>query len=314
MPSDLILETSCLTKRYGPLTAVDCLTLQVERGEVFGFLGPNGAGKTTAIHMMCGLLKPDSGWARLYGKPVEQRAARRLVGVCPQQTVLWEKLTCLEQLVFVASLYGVSSGEAAQRARTLLADLGLGEKAHQLASKLSGGMQRRLNLALALIHEPGLVVLDEPEAGLDPHSRLLVREYLHELRKRCTIIITTHNMDEAERLADRVAIIDHGVLQALDSPQALKQRLGEGDVLEARLVAPPSDLAFVADALAQAGVSAQVAATSDSLTLRGLNLVGLLPQTLTALERAGLHPLETRLRANTLEDVFMHLTGRALRD
>ncbi len=235
MQPDIVLQAEDLTKRYGALIAVQDLNLEVHQGEVFGFLGPNGAGKTTSINMMCGLLKPDSGQVRLNGRTVRDGEARTQVGVCPQQVVLWERLTCLEQLQFIGQMYGLSASLARQRGRQLLEEMDLTEKCNQQARLLSGGMQRRLNLAMALVHDPQIVILDEPEAGLDPQSRVRVREYIRSLARRKTVILTTHNMDEADRLADRVAIIDHGRLLVLDTPQALKARLGEGDVLELSL-------------------------------------------------------------------------------
>lgn len=317
MNGEIVLEAVRLTKHYGSLAAVDGLDLQVQRGEVFGFLGPNGAGKTTSIHMLCGLLQPDAGAVRLNGQPVTGKGRCR-VGLCPQQTVLWEKLTCYEQLVYVGQLYGLSATQAGKRAERLLGDLDLGEKRNQLAGKLSGGMQRRLNLALALVHDPEILVLDEPEAGLDPQSRVMAREYIHRLAGEKTVILTTHNMDEAERLADRVAIIDHGKLLVLDTPQRLKERLGAGDVLELRLNGAAVDLEKIQAAIQQRAPElldrTRMELIENVLTLRGLDLVTMLPVMLEALRSLGLNPIETRLRANTLEDVFIALTGRGLRE
>src|SRR5512143_3734955 len=232
-----VIEARDLTKRYGALTAVDHLSLEVLEGEVFGLLGPNGAGKTTSINMICGLLKPDAGQVIIHGKVITNGDAsiRARVGVCPQNIVLWGQLTCLEQMQFIGEMYGMRGKTARERSRELLQDLDLGEKEDKLARTLSGGMQRRLNLALALVHDPQILVLDEPEAGLDPQSRVLVREFIKSMAHRKTIILTTHNMDEAERMADRVAIIDHGELLVMDTPEALKRRAGEGDVLEIQL-------------------------------------------------------------------------------
>jgi ABC-2 type transport system ATP-binding protein len=229
MPA-ITLQTHNLTKRYGALVAVKDLCLEVHEGEVFGFLGPNGAGKTTAIHMMCGLLKPDAGQVLIRGEPVSNggREVRARVGMCPQNVIVWERLTCLEQLEFFGQMYGLNGRLARQRGQRLLEEVGLGEKVHHLASSLSGGMRRRLNLIMALIHDPEIVVLDEPEAGLDPQSRILVRDYIRSLAARKTIVLTTHNMDEAERVCSRVAILDHGQLLVVDHPEALKRRLGEG--------------------------------------------------------------------------------------
>ena len=229
--SDVVaLEVRGLTRRFGDFVAVDGLDLKVERGEVFGFLGPNGAGKTTTISMICGLLKPTTGEVRVHGKLVGEAAPelRRELGYCPQALVVWERLTCLEQLAFLGELQGLEAKQARERSLSLLGELGLGEKANHTARTLSGGMQRRLNIALALVHDPSIVVLDEPEAGLDPQSRALVRDFIRGMARRRTVIVTTHNMDEAERMADRVAVIDHGKLIALGSPLALREQHGSG--------------------------------------------------------------------------------------
>jgi ABC-2 type transport system ATP-binding protein len=310
-----VLQTEQLTKRYGDVLAVDALTLEVQEGEILGFLGPNGAGKTTSISMMCGLLRPDSGRVRIGGQPVLGGGpeVRARVGVCPQETVLWEKLTSLEQLEFVGSLYGLPRATARRRGAEVLAALGLSDRAGQLAGKLSGGMKRRLNLALALVHDPEILVLDEPEAGLDPQSRVLVREYIRSLAPRKTVILTTHNMDEADRLADRLAIIDHGRLLVVDTPQALKRTVGQGDVLEIDLAdTPPEDLA--APARVASRFFDQVSTVDHTLTVRGRGLIDRLPELLQALRAAGIATPHVRLRANTLEDVFLSLTGRRLRE
>jgi ABC-2 type transport system ATP-binding protein len=225
-----VLQARSLTKRYGELTAVDNLSLEVNEGEVFGLLGPNGAGKTTSINMICGLLKPDAGQVTIRGKVITNGDAttRARVGVCPQNIVLWGQLTCLEQMQFIGQMYGMRGKAARARGEKLLEELDLIEKKDKLARTLSGGMQRRLNLAMALVHDPEILVLDEPEAGLDPQSRVMVRDYVKSLARQKTIILTTHNMDEAERMADRVAIIDHGKLLTVDTPEALKNTVGAG--------------------------------------------------------------------------------------
>lgn len=307
-----ILQTHSLTKRYGALTAVADLSLEVNEGEVFGLLGPNGAGKTTSISMMCGLLHPDAGQVTIHGKPIADGGAdvRGRVGVCPQNVVLWGQLTCLEQMVFIGEMYGMKRKAVRQRSEELLNDLDLAEKRDQRARTLSGGMQRRLNLAMALVHDPEIIVLDEPEAGLDPQSRVLVREYVKSLARRKTIILTTHNMDEAERMADRVAIIDRGKLLTLDTPEALKRTVGEGDVLEIE-----TGEGGVRSALsAVEKIAPQVSSTNHTLVVRARGAVELLPAILDALRSVGVHPGEVRLRANTLEDVFISLTGRRLRE
>ncbi len=311
--SAIALQTECLTKRYGGLTAVDDLSLVIFAGEVFGFLGPNGAGKTTSINMICGLLAPDRGRVLVMGKPLLSGSGwRNRVGICPQNVVVWEKLTCLEQLQFTGEMYGLSAQTARQNARHLLTALDLADRQAWQAHKLSGGMRRRLNLALALVHDPEIVVMDEPEAGLDPQSRILVREYIQSLAHKKTVILTTHDMDEAERLADRVAIIDHGKLLELDSPLALKRRLGKGDVIDISLAEmSPSGMNACLEGLVEPQA---ISVNQNVLTLRILDGIHCLPAILDALAAARLVVTDVRLRQNTLEDVFIHLTGRRLRE
>lgn len=312
-----VLETVGLTKRFGNLVAVDGLCLAVEEGEVFGFLGPNGAGKTTSIHMMCGLLKPDAGHTLIRGRPVTggDPDTRARVGVCPQNIVLWGTMTCLEQLEFIGEMYGVSRSEARKRGDALLESMGLADRRDKLAKTLSGGMQRRLNLIMALVHDPEILVLDEPEAGLDPQSRVMVREFVRSLAHKKTVILTTHNMDEADRLADRVAIIDHGRLLTVNTPEVLKRQAGPGDVLEVNLP-PEADPAAVkrAKEAVSAAVAAEVSVDGHLLVLRARAIVELLPAVLAAVRGAGLEPGHIQMRANTLEDVFIALTGRRLRE
>ena len=315
--TSIVLQTENLTKRYGSLTAVKDLSLEIQRGEIFGLLGPNGAGKTTSINLMCGLLKPDAGRVYIHGKAVDGGNAeiRSRVGVCPQTTVLWGKLTCLEQLEFVGEMYGMGRKAARYRGKELLEIMGLAERRNRLASTLSGGMQRRLNIILALVHDPDILVLDEPEAGLDPQSRVLVREYIREWarQRNRTVILTTHNMDEADRMAGRVAIMDHGELLILDAPEALKRQVGEGDVLEIDLgvnqgLPPEKGL----DAVLK--LAPQTSLVGRTLVVRAKAAVDLLTDITETLRATGFQPGEIRLRENTLEDVFIALTGRRLRE
>lgn len=313
---DIALQTRHLTKRYGALVAVKDLSLDVYEGEVFGFLGPNGAGKTTSINMMCGLLRPDAGHLTVLGMPIEgdDSEVRARVGVCPQDIVLWKRLTCIEQLLFIGEMYGVKRRAALQRGERLLEELDLLEKRDRQAYTLSGGMQRRLNLAMALVHEPDIVVLDEPEAGLDPQSRLKVREYIRSLARQKTVILTTHNMDEADRVADRIAIIDHGELLVLDTPDALKRSIGEGDILEIDLEKQPDSSQRAKAALATLCDPATLEIAQNTLTVHARNVAHMLPAILESLGKASLKCGEIRLREATLEDVFIHLTGRRLRE
>jgi ABC-2 type transport system ATP-binding protein len=299
-------------KRYGGLTAVDGLDLEIRAGEVFGLLGPNGAGKSTTLNILCGLLPADGGTVELFGEPLVfgDRSLRRRVGVCPQEIVIWTKLTCLEQLEFLGEMQGMTRALARSRGRVLLEDLGLSEKRDKLGGTLSGGMQRRLNLALALIHDPELVILDEPEAGLDPQSRVLVREYIRALASSKTVLFTTHNMDEADRVCDRLAIVDHGRLLCQDSPRGLKESQGGGRRLEITL-SSASDPERALKRLRGEGLA--ISRMDRSLVVTGTDLAARLPSLLAALQQADCPYTGFHMRENTLEDVFIALTGRSLR-
>lgn len=226
--SEFIIEVFHLSKRYKDLIAVDDLSFTVKRGEILGFLGPNGAGKTTSVKMLSGLLPRDGGEVRIDGRPLDSKnnEGRRHIGLSPQEIVVWGALTCIEQLTFMGTMYDLPRKTARSRGDALLDALGLKEKRNRLAKTLSGGMQRRLNIALALVHQPAILILDEPQAGLDPQSRVLVRDYIQNLKGRITVIITTHDMEEAEKLSDRVCIVDRGKLLALDTVAGIKAKAG----------------------------------------------------------------------------------------
>ena len=227
------VECKGITKRFGDLLAVDHIELEVNPGEILGFLGPNGAGKTTAIRMMCGLLRPDDGQVLYNGIPLHDwPEGKSSLGVCPQENVHWDRLTCLEQMIFMGQMYGLTRTGSRTRSLHLLSELGLESHLKQQARYLSGGMKRRLNIALALVHDPSVLFLDEPEAGLDPQSRVLMREFIRGLAGSRTIILTTHNMDEADRLAQRIAIIDQGKILRTGTYLDLKESSGLGTCVE----------------------------------------------------------------------------------
>lgn len=310
---EVILQADRLLKRFGNVTAVKDLSLDIRKGEILALLGPNGAGKTVTISMLCGMLKPDSGQVLFQGKPINQ-ADRKIIGLCPQNIVVWPKQTCIEQLVFIGQMYGFKGKECRQRADNLLEALHLAEKRKKIAATLSGGMQRRLNLALGLMHDPQLLILDEPEAGLDPQSRVLVREYVRQWAgpSMRTVILTTHNMDEADRLADRVAIIDQGSLLVLDTSEALKRNVGEGDVLEIELNDNDRRIQKLHESVRAMVKTASV--QNHTLIIRARGIIELLPAILQRINEAGIDHGEIRLHGNTLEDVFITLTGRRLRE
>lgn len=213
-----------LSKRYQDVTALDDLTLQVEKGELFGLLGPNGAGKTTAINILCGLVKPENGTATVCGYDCLKQSAKvkRLIGVCTQETAIYPYLTGTENVELFGNLYTMDKAKLNARRDMLLRKMGLAEDAKRRAGKYSGGMKRRLSLTIALINDPQIAFLDEPTVALDPQSRHAVWDFLKELKKEeRTIILTTHYMEEAEELCDRVGIIDHGKLIAIGTPKEL---------------------------------------------------------------------------------------------
>jgi len=313
--NDIAIQVKNLTRYYGNLKAVDGLSLEVRRGAVFGFLGPNGAGKTTSINMICGLLKPDEGEIFINGNKISGAGSKNIrstVGVCPQNIILWPKLTCFEQLVFMARMYDVSTTNARERADNLLDQLGLQEKRNKLANTLSGGMQRRLNVIMALIHDPDLVIFDEPEAGLDPQSRLLVRDFIIHTARDKTVIFTTHNMDEADRVSDRVAIIDRGKLLQLDTPGNLKKSIGEGDIIELTIKNEDiNKLSYIIGDLERKGM--QILKSEEKLIIKSMNMIEQVHGIYKILESAHIQVIEMSMRENTLEDVFIYLTGRRLR-
>jgi ABC-2 type transport system ATP-binding protein len=274
-------------KRYGPAApAVDGLSLEVRRGEVFGLLGPNGAGKTTTVAMIAGLLAPDAGSVELvpYGSPRVPEVRRR-IGIAPQALALYDGLTGEENVALFGRLYGLSGQALALRVAASIAFVGLEDRARDRVAAYSGGMKRRLNLAVALVHEPELVVLDEPTVGVDPQSRNLIFENIGALRSQGrTIVYTTHYMEEAERLCDRVAIVDAGRLLALGTVGELVAAHGVRPVLVAELE----------------GEERRIPADDPLAALNAL----------AARERLR----SFRVERPDLEQVFLHLTGRRLRD
>ena len=307
--SDAVIRINNLRKTFRNLSAVDDISFEVRKGEIFGLLGPNGAGKTTTINMICGLLPATNG--AIDFQTHELKEVRSVIGYCPQENIYYPKLTCSEQLIFMAKLYDLPLDRCMNRASQLLDLLGLSEKSDSLAKNLSGGMKRRLNIALALIHDPEILILDEPEAGLDPQSRVLVRNFIKSLSGEKTIILTSHNMDEVDRLADRVAIMDYGKIMVTDSPYNLKNSVGEGDILEIEFIGEPADkIAMMVSHLQQ---EYNIIKNGNLLIIKSVHLIDKIHGIMSYLKEAGLTIKETKLRENTLEDVFIHLTGRMLR-
>lgn len=315
MEQEIFLQVENLRKTYRNFTAVDGISFHVNKGEVFGLLGPNGAGKTTTIKMLCGLLKPNSGNILYHGRSLssDYRQVKSMIGLCPQEIVIWELLTCMEQLKFMGMSYGLTAKSAVEKAEELLEKLGLGDKKNKLAKTLSGGMQRRLNIALALVHDPEIIILDEPQAGLDPQSRILVRDFIRQLGKKKTVILTTHDMDEADRLSDRIAVVDHGKVLIIDTPEKLKEKSGMGDLLQMRVDG-------VEESLAQKMMQSLPSTITEKRYSDGCfyfgadDLLAFIPTIQTKLTDYGLKMEDMTIRKRTLEDAFIAMTGRGLRE
>ncbi|MBN1270859.1 MAG: ABC transporter ATP-binding protein [Candidatus Aminicenantes bacterium] len=310
-----VLSLKNVSKSYGDVKAVQDLSLDIRSGEIFGFLGPNGAGKTTTISMICGLLRNDSGDIFINGFSLKKfyKTLKPQIGLCPQDLVIWESLTCLEQLVFVGRQYDLNAKDSRRRSLELLDILGLENKKNRRAKTLSGGMKRRLNIALALVHDPEIVILDEPQAGLDPQSRVLVRDYVRSIAGRKTIILTTHDMNEADLLSDRVAIIDYGRLLVLDTLDNLKNRIGKGEILEIKIKERQGIIWDQVQKNLPDNLS-HLAFQKGILHMLGDNIPEALPSLLQELKNHDLQVEDIKIRKKTLEDVFISLTGRGLRE
>jgi ABC-2 type transport system ATP-binding protein len=308
MTSDAAVEVTGLIKRFGDFAAVDEISFAVQPGELFGFLGPNGAGKTTTISILCTLLTPTAGTARVAGHDValEQSAVRSKIGLVFQEVTLDDYLTGAENLRFHAVLYGVPPREVRERSRPLLEMVGLTERADQQVRFYSGGMKRRLEIARGLLHAPSVLFLDEPTIGLDPQTRQHIWDYVDTLRARelTTMFLTTHNMDEAER-CDRIAIIDHGHIVAIDTPDALKASIGADTI-----TVTTADDTAARDALAH-GFGLDVETTADGVRFRVPDGEGFVPR---MFEHLPVGVRSVNVRRPSLDDVFMEYTGHELRD
>jgi ABC-2 type transport system ATP-binding protein len=309
------IEVENLTKRFGDFTAVDSLTFSVEHGEVFGLLGPNGAGKSTLIRMLTTLVPPTSGTARVNGFDIVREAneVRQSIGVIPQAMTSDLDLSAEENMGIFAKLYGIPREKRLRTIKQLLKEVDLDKWADKPVKMFSGGMRRRLEIARGLVHEPSLFFLDEPTTGLDPVSRVAVWEMLTRLKRQrdLTILVTTHYMDEADKLCDRVAIVDHGKLAALDSPLKLKASIPGENVLEVSFSAVPQDWMETLKALPDV---AEVIADGNIYRISSNNGPRTTVELLEAARNAGATVNSLSVQSTTLDDVFVHYTGHQLRD
>ncbi|MCD6479682.1 ATP-binding cassette domain-containing protein [Candidatus Bathyarchaeota archaeon] len=310
---ELAIRVSGLTKFYGDLLAVDHISFEVEEGEIFGLLGPNGAGKTTTIKMLTTLLRPSEGAAEVYGHDIqrEPHEVRRVIGIVFQEPSLDLELTGRENMEFHARLYDVPKGEMENRIEELLQLVELQDWADRLVRTYSGGMRRRLEIARSLLHHPKVLFLDEPTLGLDPQSRRHVWSYISRINEEegMTIILTTHYMEEADQLCDRVAIIDKGRIVALDTPERLKSIVG-GDVLTLEV---GSGAKRLVEAIRRRGLARNIQILRGQITLMERDGEALIPVLLRLAEEVGISVNSVSLRKPSLDDVFLYFTGERIR-
>ena len=308
-----IIEARNLTRRFNGLTAVDHVNLDVEEGEVFGFLGPNGAGKTTTIKMLTTLLRPSEGEAKICGYDVVRQpsSVRRVIGVVFQEPALDDRLTGLENLDFHARLYGLNRREREERVEEVLELVGLKDRADELVENYSGGMKRRLEIARGLIHRPKVLFLDEPTLGLDVQTRRAIWEYVLKLNRMegITVFLTTHYMEEADYLSHRVAIIDRGKILAVDKPKNLKDMIG-GDIV----IVSCSDPKSLARELGKSNWVKEVKVQGGEVNIYVDLGEKKIPDIIMTAERLGVEIESVTLRKPTLEDVYLHFTGRRIRE
>jgi ABC-2 type transport system ATP-binding protein len=309
----LAIETFNLTKEFDGLKAVDNLNVQINQGEIFGLLGPNGAGKTTFLSMLCTILKPSSGTAKVNGFDIikQKSEVRKSIGIVFQDPSLDNRLTGRENLEMHAGLYGVPKSEREKRINEVLEIVALSDRAEELVKNYSGGMKRRLEIARGLIHYPKILFLDEPTLGLDPQTRNHIWEYIKKLaeREKITIIVTTHYTEEADVLCDRVAIMDHGQIKVLDTPENLKKSL-EGDVVTLEV----DDTKNIEDKIKNFDTVKKVHTIGKTIHITVKDGERASPKILDFAKKNGVVVNSISIRKPSLDDVFLHYTGKEIRE
>jgi ABC-2 type transport system ATP-binding protein len=311
-----ILEVQNLVKKYGDFTAVKGISFDIKEGEIFSLLGPNGAGKTTTISMLSTLYAPTSGDAIIAGHSVTKSpmAVRNAIGVVPQDIALYEDLTAKENLIFWGQMYGLSGKSLTARVDEVLEQIDLVDKAKDRVKTYSGGMKRRVNIGVGLLHKPKLLFMDEPTVGIDPQSRRAILDTVKDLNKQgMTVLYTTHYMEEAEELSHRVGIIDHGELIALGTQKELTKQVGQTETLVLHIGENEDPDALVSSLKGVDGILEANAINHEISVITQSAKDVLAPVVTTANER-GIKIYSIDIREPNLEAVFLHLTGRALRD
>lgn len=314
MSTSAVLTCAGLERSFGALRAVQGVSFEVSTGETYGLLGPNGAGKTTTISMVAGLLEPDAGSVHVAGLPMGPRhhLAKRAIGLVPQELAIYPDLTGRENLEFFARLYRMDAESRRTRVDEVLEVIGLTDRAGDRTGTYSGGMQRRLNIGIGLLHRPTLLILDEPTVGVDPQSRNAILTSVEALAgEGMSVVYTTHYMEEAERLCDRIAIIDEGRIVAEGARRELVGTLGTSDLVRLEVTGDPAAAAEACrsvDGVERADAEATaVVCLVDHAAARLAGMLGVISQ-------RGVHVVGVEVREPDLEDVFLHLTGKALRD
>ncbi len=311
-----ILEVKELVKKYGNFAAVKEITFDIKAGEIFSLLGPNGAGKTTTISMLSTLYTPTSGDAMIAGHSVvkEPMAVRNEIGVVPQDLALYEDLTAKENLIFWGQMYGLSGKSLHNRVDEVLEQIGLVDKAKDRVKTYSGGMKRRVNIGVGLLHKPKLLFMDEPTVGIDPQSRRAILDTVKDLNKQgMTVLYTTHYMEEAEELSNRVGIIDHGGLIALGTQKELTKQVGQTETLVLH-IGENEDPEALVTALKDVDGVLEVNAIDHEIAVITPAAEDVLAHVVTKANERGIKIHSIDIREPNLEAVFLHLTGRALRD
>lgn len=311
-----ILEVHNLVKKYGDFTAVKGISFDIKEGEIFSLLGPNGAGKTTTISMLSTLYIPTSGDATIGGHSItkDPMAVKQVIGVVPQDIALYEDLTARENLTFWGQMYGLSGKDLSNRIDEVLEQIDLTDKAKNRVKTYSGGMKRRVNIGVGLLHKPRLLFMDEPTVGIDPQSRRAILDTVKDLNKQgMTVLYTTHYMEEAQELSDRVGIIDHGDLIALGTQDELTKQVGETDTLILH-VGENDDPETLAGSLKNLQGVQHAEVSDHSVAIVTPSAEEILASVVTKANERGIKIRSIEIREPNLEAVFLHLTGRALRD